>query len=201
MASDFREFLRSQRDDYEAAIADFTEAIRIDPQYGPAYRHRGDAHYENGEYEEAISDYTEVIRMYPQADVAHFSRGVAYFDKGNYYESPDGLHLGLGSVLGASGPLDLLRSRWQLPRYGLWIYGLETRFFYRSIRYSFVDAIHLERLEEEWRMGRNQETEQARRLGRVGISPTRLYSETMPFQICSPCLHGQAEFDFPLTGC
>ena len=51
--------------DFDRAIADFTEAIRLDPNPDLAYQWRGDAYSDKGEYDKAIADYTESIRLDP----------------------------------------------------------------------------------------------------------------------------------------
>jgi Flp pilus assembly protein TadD len=48
--------------DYDRAIADCTEALRLDPKDARAYSTRGDACYMQGDYDRAITDYTEAIR-------------------------------------------------------------------------------------------------------------------------------------------
>jgi len=65
--------------DYDKAISDFTEAIRLDPKFD-AYFHRGVAYAEKGDHDKAISDYTEAIRLEPN-DVAYYNRGLMYDKK------------------------------------------------------------------------------------------------------------------------
>ena len=48
---------------YQRAIEDWDEAIRLDPQYADAYYMRGEAYYDLGQYERAIQDYDEAIRL------------------------------------------------------------------------------------------------------------------------------------------
>ncbi len=45
------------------AIADYGEAITLNPKYGWAYVSRGSAKTDKGDYDGAIADYSEVIRM------------------------------------------------------------------------------------------------------------------------------------------
>ena len=47
------------------AIAEFTEAIRLDPKSAHAYLLRGQAFYEEKKYEKAVADYTETIQLNP----------------------------------------------------------------------------------------------------------------------------------------
>ena len=52
--------------DHDKAIADYTEAIRLDPKYAEAYSNRGVAYASKGDYDKAIADYTEAIRLDPK---------------------------------------------------------------------------------------------------------------------------------------
>jgi Flp pilus assembly protein TadD len=49
--------------DLDAAIADYTEAIRLDPRDSTAYRHRGLAYEAKGDGEHASADYNMVIQL------------------------------------------------------------------------------------------------------------------------------------------
>ena len=51
--------------EYDRAISDFTEAIRLDPKLASAYYNRGIAYENKGEHDKAIADYTEAIRLEP----------------------------------------------------------------------------------------------------------------------------------------
>jgi lipoprotein NlpI len=59
-------------------IADFTEAIRLDPNYAEAYRNRGAVRYFKGDYDGAIADCTEAIRLAPKNASAYNIRGSAW---------------------------------------------------------------------------------------------------------------------------
>ena len=50
---------------YDKAIADYGEAIRLDPKYAAAYNNRGIAWSAKSEYDMAIADYGEAIRLDP----------------------------------------------------------------------------------------------------------------------------------------
>ena len=72
---------------HELAIQDYTEALRLDPQYAIAYYTRGYAYYDLGQYQLAIQDFNEAIRLHPQDALAYYGRGVAYEYLGNYSEA------------------------------------------------------------------------------------------------------------------
>src|SRR5262245_8180565 len=52
--------------EYDRAISDYTEALRIDPGYSNAYHNRGNAWHNKREYDKAIADFNESIRLTPQ---------------------------------------------------------------------------------------------------------------------------------------
>lgn len=67
---------------YDRAIADYTTAIQLKPDYAEAYNDRGFAYYLKGDAERAISDYTRAIALRPNYPKAYNSRGVAYMAHG-----------------------------------------------------------------------------------------------------------------------
>jgi tetratricopeptide (TPR) repeat protein len=73
-----------ERQDYDAAITAFTEAIRLNPGYAEAYSDRGLAYQEKDELDKAIADCTEAIRLDPELAEAYDNRGNAYEKKGNF---------------------------------------------------------------------------------------------------------------------
>ncbi|MBM4095019.1 MAG: tetratricopeptide repeat protein, partial [Planctomycetes bacterium] len=50
-----------QKGEYDKAIADSTEAIRLDPEYADAYANRGEAWRQKGELEKALGDFAEAL--------------------------------------------------------------------------------------------------------------------------------------------
>ena len=76
---------------YENAISDFSNAIRLDPNYTAAYNERGIAYYDQGEFDKAISDYNEEIRLDPNDADAYNNRGIAYRNQGKFDKANDDL--------------------------------------------------------------------------------------------------------------
>jgi hypothetical protein len=69
---------------YDRAIADYTEAIRLDPKFHYAYYHRGVAWSDKKQYDRAIADYTDAIKLDPKYANAYAHRGDAWLDKNDY---------------------------------------------------------------------------------------------------------------------
>ena len=64
------------KDDLEAAIAAFSQAIKLDPKLTAAYVSRGWAYSERDEDEKAIADFSQVIRLDPKDAEAWCNRGL-----------------------------------------------------------------------------------------------------------------------------
>jgi tetratricopeptide (TPR) repeat protein len=71
-----------EKNDYDKAISDYNEAIRLNPNNAKAYKERGWAYSCNNEYDKAISDYTEAIGLDPNDAWAYNNRGEAYESQG-----------------------------------------------------------------------------------------------------------------------
>src|SRR5262249_905283 len=68
---------------FDRAIADFSEAIRLDPNYAEVYNLRGVTYGNKGDLDRAIADYSEAIRLDPKLAAAYNNRGNAYKNKGD----------------------------------------------------------------------------------------------------------------------
>lgn len=60
-----------EKGDNDKAIADFTQAIQLDPKNADAYGRRGDAYSKQGDYDKAMADYQQAIRLNPKNVVAY----------------------------------------------------------------------------------------------------------------------------------
>jgi tetratricopeptide (TPR) repeat protein len=61
--------------EHKRAIRDFSQAIRIDPDYAAAYYGRGIALYHRHRRMSSIADFTAVIRIDPRYAHAYYARG------------------------------------------------------------------------------------------------------------------------------
>jgi tetratricopeptide (TPR) repeat protein len=79
-----RGYALMQKADYDKAIVEYTEAIRLDPKYALAYTHRAVAYFNKGEVDKAIADNSEAIRIDPKLVVAYRNRGREYGQKNEH---------------------------------------------------------------------------------------------------------------------
>jgi tetratricopeptide (TPR) repeat protein len=70
--------------DYDRAIADFTLAIRLNPNKFEYYAARGDAYATKGDPDRAVADYGTVLRLKPDDALTYTKRGDVYADKMDY---------------------------------------------------------------------------------------------------------------------
>ena len=73
-----------RRGDYDLAITEFSEAIRLKPDNFGAYYDREYAYYFKGDWGKAIADCSEVIRLKPDYVDAYIERGNAYDNTGDF---------------------------------------------------------------------------------------------------------------------
>lgn len=73
--------------DLAAALADYNEAIRLNPKDTEAYNSRGITRHQMGDLDAAIADYGEALRLKPQNALAYCNRGEAYFAQGKFAEA------------------------------------------------------------------------------------------------------------------
>jgi tetratricopeptide (TPR) repeat protein len=65
------------------AIADFNEAIHLNPNRASLYRDRAQAYRQNGDWGLAIADYDEAIALDPKPAAPYHARGLALAAKGD----------------------------------------------------------------------------------------------------------------------
>lgn len=77
------DYLKRARQHYgknqlDLALADYTEAIRLDPKDFVPYRNRAVVHNRKGDYQKAVADCTEALRLNPKDPYAYLWRGRSY---------------------------------------------------------------------------------------------------------------------------
>ncbi|HXX80043.1 MAG TPA: tetratricopeptide repeat protein [Thermodesulfovibrionales bacterium] len=68
----------SQEGQYDLAIADFNNALAIDPQLAETYNNRGIAYAKKGQYDRAISDFTRAVEINSTLSESFYNLGITY---------------------------------------------------------------------------------------------------------------------------
>jgi tetratricopeptide (TPR) repeat protein len=71
-----------KKSQWDRAIADYSEAIRLKPDNAQVFNNRGNAYFFNGQLDRAIEDYDNAIRLQPDLAEAFGNRGNVYRKKG-----------------------------------------------------------------------------------------------------------------------
>jgi tetratricopeptide (TPR) repeat protein len=79
-----RGFVYARMGDNAKALADFSEAIRLNPDNWAAYSDRKAVYAKQGEYDKEIADIKEAIRLRPDDDTMHILLAQAYDGKKEY---------------------------------------------------------------------------------------------------------------------
>lgn len=74
----------ADQEDYERAIRDYNQAIRLDPTLASAYNNRAYVHWKKKDYSRALLDYDQAIRLDEKFALAYNGRGNVYAAKNNY---------------------------------------------------------------------------------------------------------------------
>ncbi len=79
-----RGLAHSSKEQYDRAIEDFSQAIRLKPDYVEAYKSRAAAYRQTHQYDRAIQDYDYAIRLSPNDADLYSDRGTVYGIKRQY---------------------------------------------------------------------------------------------------------------------
>ena len=77
--------------DKQAAIQDYNQAIKINPNDALAYRNRGLDHYKLGDKQAAIQDFNQALKINPNFADAYLTRGVVYYELGDKQKAREDL--------------------------------------------------------------------------------------------------------------
>ncbi len=81
---------------WEKSIADYSDAIGINPKYIDACSHRGVAYANLGQYDKAIADFSSVIGIDPNFTMSYYNRGIVYGNLQQYDKAIDDFSSAIG---------------------------------------------------------------------------------------------------------
>ena len=76
-----------RKGNFDQAIADYSKAISLDPNYAYAYYGRGLIYGKQGNFTQALSDYMKAIKLKPNYAPAYDSRGNIYCKQGSFKQA------------------------------------------------------------------------------------------------------------------
>ena len=79
-----RGYARDVSGDCGEAVKAYGKAIRLNPDYAPAYNNRGKCYARLGDYRQAVKDFNNAIALNPGLATTHYNRGNVYTRLGNY---------------------------------------------------------------------------------------------------------------------
>jgi tetratricopeptide (TPR) repeat protein len=81
--------------EYDKAIEDFNEAIRLRPHSPTTFNNRAVAYRNKGDLDHALADYNEAIRLNPNYIAALYNRGLLFDAKKEYERAIDDFNIAL----------------------------------------------------------------------------------------------------------
>ncbi|MBS3887440.1 MAG: tetratricopeptide repeat protein [Firmicutes bacterium] len=82
-----------KRGQYDQALVQFEEALRLDANFMPAYLSRGYVFFELALHNEALASFVRVTELAPQDYRGHLNTGISYRELGMYDEASESLSL------------------------------------------------------------------------------------------------------------
>lgn len=73
-----------QKGDYNRALADFSQTLKLQPNFAQAYSNRGLIYLTKSDYDRAFADFNQTLKLQPNFALAYSNRGLIYYTKSNY---------------------------------------------------------------------------------------------------------------------
>ena len=75
----YRGVAHADKREYDDAIADYTEAVKLNPKHAPSYNNRGSTYEKQGDNKSALADYSKAIQAAPNFGLAYNNRCWSYY--------------------------------------------------------------------------------------------------------------------------
>lgn len=80
----YRGVAKADKNDFDGAIGDYTQALKVDPQDPDYLNGRAQAYEAKNELDKALADYNQSLKINPKSIYAYNNRGATYQRKGDY---------------------------------------------------------------------------------------------------------------------
>ena len=80
----YRGLAQSGKGDYDAAIADYSAGLKLNPGHAESYNNRGTDHERKGNNARALADYSKAIQLKPDWATAYSNRCWSYYLVGDF---------------------------------------------------------------------------------------------------------------------
>lgn len=72
------------KQDYQCAVENYGKAIKANPDYVEAYKHRAVIYYTNGDFQKAVTDYNRAVELNPNDAGSFYGRGAVFSNNGDF---------------------------------------------------------------------------------------------------------------------
>jgi len=80
----YRGVAKYEKSDFDGAIGDYSQAMKVDPQDPDYLNSRAQAYEAKNDLDKALADYNQSLKIDPKSIYAYNNRGAAYQRKGDY---------------------------------------------------------------------------------------------------------------------
>src|SRR5208282_2993664 len=78
-----RGLAKEKKGDLDGAMADYNQAMKLNPKYAAPYNNRGNVRKKKGDLNGAMAEYNQAIKLNPKFALAYCNRGNLKFTKGD----------------------------------------------------------------------------------------------------------------------
>ena len=76
--------LKEHAGQFDAAVLDLTQALKLEPQASPYWQGRGENNFKAGHFKESVADFDRVLALVPTQAPYHWQRGISLYYAGRF---------------------------------------------------------------------------------------------------------------------